>query len=133
MAMLATLEAGSRFTDVLSCSTAAVRQFDSNFVSHKVSFMIFCHTFLRSFTRVEFLMKHIGLCQETSSKACLPQIHTQACNKTASAVESRHQRSRNILELYRNDRANLSEASLQILLACLFWQATDIDLVRLKP
>lgn len=52
--------------------------------------------------------------------------------KRQLAVKFGRKCSQNVLEFNRDDRPYLSEASLQILLASLFRQATNVDLVGLK-
>lgn len=50
-----TFEASSRITRVLSCSTTAMRQFDSYLVTHEVALMILGNALFSSLPGLKFL------------------------------------------------------------------------------
>jgi hypothetical protein len=84
MAVLATLEACPRLSDILGCSPAAMRQLDSDLVAHKVAFVVFGDTFFGRITRIEFLITHMPLLLSFHLRVYSPQSHSQVCRELIS-------------------------------------------------
>jgi hypothetical protein len=57
MPMLPTPEAGSRFSSVLGSSPPTMREFHTDFVAHKIAFMVLSDAFLSSSPTIKFLKK----------------------------------------------------------------------------
>jgi hypothetical protein len=54
VSLLSTLEAGPRFTVILSSPPTTVRQFDSNLIPHEEAFMVFGNALLSGFPAFKF-------------------------------------------------------------------------------
>lgn len=54
VSLLPTLEAGPRFSVVFGGSPTTMRKFDSNLVSHKEAFVVFCDALLSGLSTLKF-------------------------------------------------------------------------------